>query len=139
MGGLAMALAVAAPMAIADERHPFHLPETGDYRLQAIAKADDEGGWPFGPEDGYLACIFAFGAPTVLFAVPRDGRDDLPMRTIPVSTNAVDLVITLVTQPDMLAKLDEMEELVRRMAPFDRLGKRLCDQPPGIVLGRGAL
>ncbi len=139
MAALAMALAVAAPMAVAEDRHLFHIPEQGDYRFQVIARADDEDGWPFGPDEGYLACIFSFGVRTVLFAIPQDGRDDLPMRTIVVSTNAVELVISLVTRPDMLAKLDDMEELVRRMAPFDRLGKRLCDQPRGTVLGRGAL
>ena len=140
MAMLAAALAVAAPMMLADEKSFFHIPGVEDFRIQAISRTGNEEEWPFGVGEGFLLCAYVLGDRVVYFATRPEGNDDGIMpRVIVISTNPFDLLMSSLMARDLIASYESIEQLIVRMAPFETLGRRLCDQPRGSEIGPGEL
>lgn len=145
MAAALLASGIAA-LPAANERSWLHVPHESEVRLQVIRKQDREATWPFAAETGYLTCVYALGQKIVGFtpgveALEFDGDDktddDPPLMFL--STNPVDLLVARMTQGALLAPMDGLEEMVRRIAPFVEMGKALCDQPQGAELSGGEL
>lgn len=134
----AVSLAVAAPFVLAGERSYFHLPSEEDFRIQSIERADNEREWPFTAEKGYLSCVYVTGKPTVYFTVTKD-VDDGAAGTVVVSTDPIQLVFVNIGRQGVYAPISDLAELIRKVAPFESLGRRLCDQPRGTVVRPGEL
>ncbi len=139
MSALATALAVAAPLMLAaDERGMFHFPRTeGAFRLQKIERKGERE-WPFAATSGHLMCVWVFGQKVVYFAeTPADEHDE--PRVLVVSTNPFDLMVVNAGNSAMFTPYDGLEQLIVRLAPFESLGRRLCDQPRGTEVGPSEL
>jgi hypothetical protein len=146
MIALALAMAMTPPFVDArDERSPFHFPRAEDVRMQAIARTDNEKRWPFTVDEGTLLCIWSGGQKVVLFAekAPDDldehEVDDYRPDMVFVSANPFDLTLLNIASRHLIVQVDTLEELIVRMAPFEKLGRRLCDQPRGSAIGPGEL
>lgn len=128
--------------ALADEKSFFHVPGVTDFRLQEIARSSHEDAWPFTVDRGWLACAYVTGQPTVYFSeIAEESEEDEPRVTI-VSTELTLLMTGAVVGEGLLPRTTTVEEMgntLRLVGPFEAMGKRLCDQPPGIVLGTGEL
>lgn len=137
----ALALApVPGIVAIADERSLFHIPSVEDVRQQRIARTDNEHDWPFAVDEAYLSCVYVMGEPTVYMTWLPDGATDADeARTVVVSTDPLDLMIVNIGSNDLFAPFADAGELIRRLAPFESLGHRLCEQPRGSSIGPGEL
>lgn len=139
MAGLASVMALAVPLMVSDEQSLFHIPGAEDFRVQAIGRSGSEREWPFTVDRGYLFCAYVMGERTVYFAErPTDERQGLP-RTIVVSADPFDLMLSALLARDLIAPFADIEELIVRMGPFQRAGRQLCDQPRGITIGPGEL
>ncbi|MEO3384754.1 hypothetical protein [Mesorhizobium sp. CAU 1741] len=141
MSGLAAALAVSAPMMLANEQGMFHFPTTEDaWRLQRIQRTDNEREWPFAAGAGYLMCVWILGERVVYFAEPPQDADAKEFnRVVVVSTNPLDLMMVNLGKNDVFAPFEGVEQLVLRLGPFVDLGRRLCSQPRGSEIGPGEL
>jgi hypothetical protein len=143
MAGLATVLAVATPVLFGSgERSIFHFPSEGDFRLQYLSRTDNERGWPFSVDDGYLMCVWVMGIRAVYFVEDLPDRDldgGITGRVVVVSADPLDLAFTNIGSLDLFAPFDSIEQLIVRVAPFERLGERLCDQPRGTEIGPGEL
>jgi len=134
----AVSLAVAAPFVLAGERSFFHLPSEEDFRIQSIERADNEREWPFIADKGYLSCVYIMGKPTVYFTILED-VDDGAAGTAVVSTDPLQLVFSNFGRQGVFAPTSGLAELIQKVAPFESLGRRLCDQPRGTVVRPGEL
>lgn len=136
-GLLAMPLAVLP----AGERGLFHIPGVEDFRLQHIVRGEREQDWPFTVASGYLMCAWIVGERTVYFAEEpaEDADDDGYPRTVIVSTNPFDLAFGNLGSQDLVIETEGLPQLIPLMAPFERLGRTLCDQPRGTRIGPGEL
>lgn len=142
MAALATAAAVGLSLVMAGERGMFFVPGADDFRKQTVARTDRERDWPFSVDSGYLLCAWVMGERAVYFleALPDDeADDDVEPRAVAVSADPLAIVIGSIGNRDLLAPFETIEQLVLRMAPFERIGRRLCDQPPGTDLGPGEL
>jgi hypothetical protein len=137
------ALAIAAPLVLAGERSFFHVPGKDEVRIQRIARTDNERDWPFSVEEGNLTCVWSTGQKLVFFFEARpedaDENDDFEPRHVIVSTNPFDLTIGNIANHALFAPVAGVADLIRRVAPYAEVGQRLCDQPPGSVIGNGEL
>jgi hypothetical protein len=137
------ALAIAAPLMLADERSFFHMPQEEEVRVQRIARTNNERDWPFSVDEGNLTCVWSTGQKLVFFFEKRlktlDQDDDFEPRGVIVSVNPVDLTIGNIANRALFAPVADVADLIRRVAPYVQLGQRLCDQPPGSVIGHGEL
>jgi hypothetical protein len=135
--------AVAAPFVLADEKGMFHLPDASEVRLQTISRSDNEAEWPFSVASGLLACVWSGGRRVVSFIEqpedPDDEHDAAPGRHVIVSANPFELTFLNISSRDLFLPADTVETLVKRVAPFEALGRRLCDQPQGTTIGPGEL
>lgn len=121
--------------------HPASLfPEAEDVRFQAIEKQQGERDWPFVETKGRLACVPSFGMRVVLFFPDvGDGLDELVEPTgVIVTTDPIQL-FSDVEGKAHLAPGMTIEDKIRRLGPYVSLGKKLCDQPKGTVLGPSEL
>lgn len=135
-----LALAVATPFVLAGEQDLLHIPDAEEFRTQHISKTDHESGWPFTVDEGYLSCVFVMGTRAVYFTeAPFDGQDVKDLRVAIVSTNPLDIAFGNLGTGGLVQKADSIEQLIALMAPFESLGQRLCDQPPGTQIGPGEL
>ena len=116
------------------------LPEPEDVRFQMIAKQAGEREWPFVETKGRLACVPSFGMRVVLFFPDRgDGMDELAEPTgVIVTTDPIQL-FSDVEGKSHLAPDMSIEDKIRRLGPYVSLGKKLCDQPKGTILGPSEL
>jgi len=141
---LAMPFALATAMSVvpaSDERGMFRFPKSEDVRLQTVMRSDNERDWPFSIDSGYLACVWSAGQKVVMF-MEKLSRTEVEQRdpaVVLVSTNPFDLTLLNIPNRHLIARMDSVEELIRRMAPFYDLGVRLCDQPRGAEIGPGEL
>ncbi|MGL4489561.1 MAG: hypothetical protein ACRCU5_08965 [Rhizobiaceae bacterium] len=123
------------------------LPGPEDVRFQVIERQASEKDWPFLAEKGRLACVPSFGLRVVLFmpwVEEEDGGlggfavEENANRTAVVSADPLQLWSDIegksLLQPDMT-----MEDKIRRMGPYVTLGKQLCDQPKGAIVGPSEL
>lgn len=130
---------VALP-ALANEKSFFHVPGVDDFRYQEIARDGREDAWPFTVDEGYLACAYVTGQPTVYFVeIAEEGEE--PRATV-VSTEPFMMLTGAAMGHGLLAQTSSVEgmgEMIRLLGPFEALGKRLCEQPAGTHLGGGEL
>lgn len=107
-----------------------------------IARGDTPHEWPFSVERGKLTCVAMQGQETVLFFEPW--RDDVPQepgnmtlpRGVVVSTNPFALLASLEDRA-LYAAYDSLETLIRRLAPFETMGRKLCAQEAGLLIPAG--
>ena len=111
--------------------------------MQRIARTDNERDWPFSVDEGNLTCVWSTGQKLVFFFEQRpetlDQDDDFEARGVIVSANPVDLTIGNIANRALFAPMADIADLVRRVAPYAEVGQRLCDQPPGSIIGHGEL
>ncbi|MCX8573017.1 hypothetical protein NDO48_28675 [Aminobacter sp. MET-1] len=135
--------AVAAPLVLANEKGMLHVPDVSEVRLQTISRSDNETEWPFSVASGLLACVWSGGRKVVSFIETTDDPDDEheapPGRHVIVSANPFELTFLNISSRDLFLPADTVETLIRRVAPFEALGQRLCDQPQGTIVGPGEL
>jgi hypothetical protein len=148
MPAFAAAMAIAAPLALGgampvsdDEKSLFHIPSEDDFRLQRIARAENEREWPFTVDEGYLTCAYVVGRPAVYFTEMPVGTDfdRAELRTVIVSTDPFDLAFGNLGGGGLVTNNGSIADLIRQMAPFESLGSRLCEQPRGTEVGPGEL
>lgn len=97
-----------------------------------IRKGETGYDWPFSIDEGELACIELQGQRYVFFAeilteeeMGTFGAMKLP-RSVVVSTNPIALFAGFEDRA-LYAPWDSLETLVRRLAPYERMGRDLCD------------
>lgn len=125
IGGIGMAAAVLAGGGA--QGLAFSFPE------MAIGRADTQHEWPFSVDEGTLVCVEVLGQRTVLFSEPW--RDDVPQefgnmtlpRSVVVSTNPIALFASYGDRA-LYLPFDSLETLILRLAPFEAMGRRLCDE-----------
>jgi hypothetical protein len=137
------ALAIAAPLVLAGERSFLHVPQAAEVRVQRIGRTDNERDWPFSVDEGNLTCVWSVGQKLVFFFEMRPETigqdDDYQPRHVVVSVNPFDLTIGNIANRALFTPMASVAELVRRVAPYAEVGQRLCDQPPGSIIGHGEL
>jgi hypothetical protein len=127
---LALALSVGAvatePSRASEPRLASSLPE------QEIARGESEWDWPFSIERGRLTCIESQGQRYVFFSeilTPEEmgefGAMKLP-RMVVVSANPLAYLATLDNR-ELYLPWDSLETLIKRLAPYERMGWELCD------------
>lgn len=124
----------------AGEKDFFHIPGADDFRMQVIERVNDRD-WPFSVDTGYLMCIYILGQRTVYFSeiLDEDEKDEGEPRTVVVSVDPLDLAFVNIGASSLFAPHSGLAELIPRVAPYVRLGQRLCEQPRGSVIRRGEL
>jgi hypothetical protein len=96
-----------------------------------ISKATSRHEWPFSVEAGRLICVAYAGQYHVFFAEPDPARTSVPFQTtvlprkVVVSTNPFALMVSLEDRA-LYAPFESLEQLIRRLAPFEMMGKQLC-------------
>ena len=104
-----------------------------------IGRGDTAHEWPFSVERGKLVCVSMQGQETVLFSEPW--REDVPQepgnmtmpRGVIVSANPFALLASLEDRA-LYLPFDGLETLIRRLAPFETLGRKLCAQDAGFLI-----
>jgi len=87
--------------------------------------------WAFAVDGGELACVAMGGQYHVFFSEPWPARISIPgfpmtlPRSVAVTTNPIALLASYEDR-DLYAPFASLEELIRRLAPFEVMGKRLC-------------
>jgi hypothetical protein len=137
------ALAIAAPLVLAGERSFFHIPQPAEVRIQRIARTDNERDWPFSVDEGNLTCVWSTGQKLVFFFENQpeelDQPDDFRARGVMVTVNPFDLTVGNMANRALFVPVASVADLIRRIAPYVDVGQRLCDQPPGAIIGHGEL
>jgi len=97
-----------------------------------IRKADTEHEWAFSVDDGKLICIDHGGQRNVFFSeiltdeeLGEFGSMKLP-RMVVVTTNPLAFLAT-VEDRELYRPYDSLETLIRRLAPFETMGRKLCE------------
>jgi hypothetical protein len=121
-----------------EEKGLFHLPVEGDFRVQAVSKADNEVDWPFASAEGYLTCAFILGQRQVYF-VDKAATGDGSEGVLSISNDPFQLAFVNMGKSSLFAPNGGLADLIRRVAPFVQAGQRLCDQPRGTQVGPGEL
>lgn len=129
-----MLMALILPLAPGDA--PAHALQPAAFMSDQLhlAKASMPGEWPFTVEEGLLRCTDRQGHRSVFFAELRSldeireaGPARLP-RYVVVSSNPFALVTT-VGDSDLYLPFDTLETLIKRLAPLEATGLKLCDGP----------
>jgi len=132
------AIAVAVPMVLAGEKDFFNLPDDYEVRVQKVSRADHETNWPFSVDHGALACVWGLGQRLTYFVEDLVETDAKP-RVLVLTTNPFDLVFTNMAFRDLFAADQTIEQRIDAVAPLVTVALRLCDQPPGAVIGPAEL
>lgn len=136
-------MAVAMPLMLAGEQGMFHMPSAEEVRLQPIARAGNEAGWPFSVDKGMLTCVWGGGQKVVMFFEDRpkglDEDEDFKPRGVIVTTDPMQLTLGNMANRALFRDSADVEERLRLVAPFVSMGQKLCDQPPGARVGHGEL
>jgi len=106
---------------------------TGTLPSMVIRQADAEHEWPFSIDAGELTCV-QLGRPRYVFFAEilteeeqgTIGNMTLPRRVV-VSTNPLAFLATIEDR-ELYAPFDSLEVLIRRLAPYERMGLELCDK-----------
>lgn len=109
-----------------------------DFPEMEIGRGDTEHEWPFSVERGKLTCIALAGQRTVLFSEPW--REDVPQelgnmtlpRSVVVSANPFALFASLEDRA-LYLPFDSLETLIRRLAPFETIGRGLCAEKESLL------
>ncbi len=105
-----------------------------------IGRGDTHHEWPFAVGSGTLTCVSLQGQVTVLFSEPW--RTDVPQelgnmtlpRSVIVATNVFALLASIEDRA-LYLPFDSLETLIRRLAPFETMGRELCRQDTGLPVG----
>ena len=123
---LAATLAVTTSFLLAASAPSGMFPEI------VIRKAETEHEWAFSIEEGTLTCVQVAADRFVFFGeilTPEEmgeiGDMKLP-RSVVVTTNPVALLATI-EDKELYAPWDSLETLVKRLAPFEAMGMKLCE------------
>jgi hypothetical protein len=119
-------LAVTTPFLLAASAPAGMFPEI------VIRKAETEHEWAFSIEEGTLTCVQVGADRFVFFGeiltseeMGEIGNMKLP-RSVVVTTNPVALLATI-EDKELYAPWDSLETLVKRLAPFEATGMKLCE------------
>lgn len=118
-GALALAGALSAPVWASS------FPEI------AISRATSPHEWPFSVDEGTLTCVELDRQRTVIFSEPwrTDVAQELGDMTLPrsviVSANPLALLAGIEDR-SLYLPFDSLETLIKRLAPFERMGWALC-------------
>lgn len=124
----AAALAVTLPLAAdAMAAVPTGYPEI------ELSRSGTPHEWPFSVDAGRLACVPLGGRRVVIFSEPW--REDVPQefgdmtlpRSVIVSTNLFALLASIEDR-DLYLPFDRIETLLARLAPFEAMGIKLCEE-----------
>lgn len=121
-------------------------PEASDLRMQEISRQTIKQEWPFAADNGTLVCMRTLGSVVVIFipeertateqaGAPKDYFDN---EYVHVSTDLAQLFLDM-GKAALFTPGMKIEDKIVRLGPFVTLGKKLCDQPKGTVLGSGEL
>lgn len=97
-----------------------------------IDRATSAHEWPFSVDRGTLTCVAIQGQRVVIFAEPwrEDVRQEFgnmtPPRSVIVSANPIALFASYEDRA-LYLPYDGLETLIRRLAPFEAMGVKLCD------------
>jgi hypothetical protein len=122
------------------------IPEVEDFRQQTISRQAGESGWPFVAQSGVLSCVYSLGQKFVFFVPEGDATlgdedeaaDESETGVINVTTDPI-LLLVQQEQSRLLVPGLTIEEKIRRLGPYVSLGKKLCEQPMGTIVGPGEL
>ena len=99
---------------------------------RVIAKGDSPHEWPFSIDEGRLSCIPFETQRHVFFSeiltdeeMGEFGNMTLP-RMVVVTANPMAFLAT-VDDRELYAPWDTLETLIKRLAPYERMGWELCD------------
>ncbi len=129
----AATMAFAAPLVFAQDWRDESLRNVSAFPERHISRATSDHEWPFSVDAGTLSCISLGGNEAVFFAEPW--REDVPQefgnmtlpRMVVVSTNPLALLASFEDRA-LYLPFDTLETLVRRLAPFEKMGLALCDE-----------
>lgn len=104
----------------------------GSFPERAIRASEATVEWPFSVDEGTLTCVDMNGQKVVLFSEPW--REDVPQefgnmtlpRSVIVSANPIALLAS-VEDRDLYRPFDSIETLIGRLAPYETMGRELCD------------
>jgi hypothetical protein len=119
-------------------------PQPEDVRFQVISKQAGEKDWPFAVETGTLACVPSLGFRIVMFfpysvlKADEEALEKLQTRDEPVIVTVDPLQLLFAGSKNLVPDMT-VQEKIRRFGPFVTLGKKLCDQPRGAIVGPGEL
>jgi len=98
-----------------------------------IRKGETEHEWPFSIGEGHLTCIEMQGQRYVFFAeiltaeeMGTFGNMRLP-RSVVVTANPMAYFATI-EDSELYASWDSLETLIKRLAPYERMGWELCEK-----------
>lgn len=119
-------------------------PDETDVRTQAISKQTGEENWPFAAKSGALMCVLSVGQRVVLFSPDVDLPSEIDVessenRIVHVSADPLFLMTLGRNNEKHFAPNMTIEDKIRRLGPYVTMGKKLCDQPKGTVLGPSEL
>jgi hypothetical protein len=144
MGAGAMMVASLLPLGGGPYQAQF-LPAPEDFRQQKISRSASETDWPFAEDSGILACVFVLGIRQVIF-IPSSATFqaqtfgiDVPQEDILNVTTDPLLLFSQLGKDEHFAPGMKIEDKIRRLGPYVTLGKKLCDQPKGTIVGPGEL
>jgi hypothetical protein len=108
-------------------------PVVSSFPEVTISKGEAEYEWPFSVDEGTLTCVAMGNQRVAIFSEPW--REDLPQefgnmtlpRSVIVSANPIALFAG-VENRDLYAPYDGLETLIKRLAPYERMGWALCEQ-----------
>jgi hypothetical protein len=127
----AAALALVVPFVLSGEREQDAVRPVDTFPKMEISKADSEYEWPFSVDRGELTCVAMGSQKVVIFFepwrtdVPQEFGNMTPPRSVIVSTNPLALFATLEDRA-LYAPFDNLEALIKRLAPFETMGLALC-------------
>lgn len=131
MAMLAAILATSIPFALVGELTVMPEP-VSTFPEVVIRKGETEHEWAFSIDEGTLTCIGMNGEGYVFFAeiltdeeMGEFGNMKLP-RSVVVTTNPLAFLAT-VENRELYLPYDSLETLIRRLAPFETMGRKLCD------------
>lgn len=134
MSALMQIAAVLAAPILAGEPPARLTTPVSTFSERVIRKAESKHEWAFSIDEGTLTCIGMNGERYVFFAeiltdeeMGEFGNMKLP-RSVVVTTNPMAFFATI-EHRELYSPYDSLETLVRRLAPFETMGRRLCDQP----------
>lgn len=143
-----IAAAILPLCATASQASDF-FPEAYDVRMQKIEQQGGEAEWPFLANNGTLMCMRVFGMKQVIFLSGHEEYDSdeytdsvigekIAQRMVQVTVDPIQLFADFNGKKNLDPTMT-IEEKIRRMAPYVALGKKLCDQPKGTILGPSEL
>ncbi len=120
-------------------------PEADDVRMQTITRQVGEVNWPFAADTGLLICVPSVGQRVVFFFPEQTNEtvdidvDTAEVDGVPVTTDPMMLMLFGYGKEKYFAPNMTIEDKIRRLGPYVTMGKKLCEQPKGTILGPSEL